>query len=86
MRPRIACRVVLKTDRLLLKESGRDGEMTGLGAAAPPPPPPQEDARRIGTEGWNAITEDSVESEHDYADDGMGEVDALISRWTTLQV
>ncbi|KAI7552869.1 hypothetical protein KC331_g1600 [Hortaea werneckii] len=86
VRPRIACRVVLKTDRLLLKESGRDGEKTGLGAAAPPPPPPQEDARRIGTEGWNAITEDSVESEHDYADDGMGEVDALISRWTTLQV
>ncbi|KAI7554781.1 hypothetical protein KC331_g307 [Hortaea werneckii] len=83
-RRRIPCRVVLKTDRLLLRESGRDGEKTGLGAAAPPPP--QEEAERASTAGDSAITEDSEDSGHDYADDGMEEVDALISRWTTLQV
>lgn len=86
VRRQITCRVVLKTDRLLLKDSGRDGEKTGLGAAAPPPPPPQEDAGRVSTAGASAITEDSVHSGHDDVDDGMGEVDALISRWTTLQV
>ncbi|KAI6892602.1 hypothetical protein KC316_g4133 [Hortaea werneckii] len=86
VRRRITCRVVLKMDRLLWRESGRDGEKTGFGAAAPPPPPLQEETERVGTAGESAITEDSVRSGHDYADDGMGEVDALISRWTTLQV
>ncbi|GAB1741213.1 hypothetical protein NU219Hw_g6454t1 [Hortaea werneckii] len=85
-RRRIACRVVLKTDRLLLRESGRDGEKTEFGAAAPPTPPPQEEAGRVGTAEESAITEDSEDSGHDYADDGMEEVDALINRWTTLQV
>lgn len=85
-RRRIACRVVLKTDRLLLRESGRDGEKTEFGAAAPPTPRPQEDAGRVGTAEESAITEDSEDSGHDYAEDGMEEVDALINRWTTLQV
>ncbi|KAI7194260.1 hypothetical protein KC316_g4529 [Hortaea werneckii] len=84
VRPRITCRVVLKTDRLLLRESGRNGEKTRLGAAAPSPP--QEEAEQVSTAGDSAITEDSVDSEHEDVDDGMGVVDALISRWTTLQV
>ncbi|KAI7217317.1 hypothetical protein KC333_g4288 [Hortaea werneckii] len=83
-RRRFACRVVLKTDRLLLRESNHDGQKTEFGAAAPTPP--QEEAERVSTAEESAITEDSEDSGHDYADDGMGEVDALISRWTTLQV
>ncbi|KAI6904636.1 hypothetical protein KC318_g13224 [Hortaea werneckii] len=82
--PRITCRVVLKTDRMPSRKPDQNGEGTGLGGTAVLSV--QEDAGEVITAGEGTVTRGLACSEDEDVDDGMGEVDALISRWTTLQV